>query len=184
MKLFNFILVEHRNSNELLSPGAELPGFGVQSSSQNSEASDCRTVCSDGYSESDGTSVIVDGGMLEPSPQLSASDCLPVQGNDLLSTCVVGGSRTPTSYCQNDGDKAPFVTSNYNYPLCSYIANHVMHDGKSLVNYHLNHEDDQLGFSGLDVQSESKLCSWDFNLLFLFCFHFTRALYIIEVTRS
>ncbi|KAL8460394.1 hypothetical protein ACS0TY_032071 [Phlomoides rotata] len=146
---------EHRNSNELLSPRDELPGFGVLSSSHNSEASDCRTVCSDGYSESDGTSIIVDGGMLEPSSQLSAVDCLPVQGNGLLPTCVVGGSRNPTSYCQNDSDKAPFVTSNFNYPLCSYIANPVMHDGKSLVNCHLNREDDQLRFSGLDVHSEN-----------------------------
>lgn len=118
--------------------------------------------------KSEGTSVILDGGSHEPSSQLSAADCLPIQGNGLLSTCVAGGSRTPTSYCQNDSDRTPFVTSNYNYPFGSYIGDHVMHDGKSLVNCHLNHKDDQLGFSGLDVHSESKCCLWDFSLLFLF----------------
>ncbi|KAI3456289.1 hypothetical protein Pfo_012952 [Paulownia fortunei] len=153
-----------QTSKEVLSPIAELPGFGVLLPSYNSEASDCRTGCSEGFSESAGTSVFADGDRLATSPQLSfaehscsrsVTDCISVQGHGLSCTCTFGSSQISSSYCQNDSEKAPFGTPNHSDTLSSYSANHVIHDGESSEICYLNHEEDLFWYSGLDAHFES-----------------------------
>ncbi|KAL2244800.1 UNVERIFIED_CONTAM: Helicase-like transcription factor CHR28 [Sesamum indicum] len=149
------------NSEAVLSPR---PGFGVLSPVQNSEASDCRTGCSDGSSESAGTSVIVDGERLEPPSQLSlleqscsrsATDCISVQRNANSYTYTLGGFQIPSSCSQNYCEIAPFGTPNHSDALSSYNVNNFINDVESSEICHLNSGEELLRCSGTYAHSEN-----------------------------
>ncbi|KAK4439922.1 Helicase-like transcription factor CHR28, partial [Sesamum alatum] len=150
-----------QNSEEVLSPR---PGFGVLSPVQNSEASDCRTGCSDGSSESAGTSVVVDGERLEPASQLSlteqscsrsVSDCISVQGNANSYTYTVDGFQIPSSCCQNYCETAPFAAPNHSDALSSYSVNNFINDAESSEICHLNSGEELFRCSGTYAHSEN-----------------------------
>ncbi|KAL0398616.1 UNVERIFIED_CONTAM: Helicase-like transcription factor CHR28 [Sesamum radiatum] len=150
-----------QNSEEVLSPR---PGFGVLSPVQNSEASECRTGCSDGSSESAGISVFVDGERLEPPSQLSlpeqscsrsVADCTSVQGNANSYTYTVAGFQIPSSCSQNYCEIAPFGTPNHSDALSSYSVNNFINDVESSEVCHLNSGEELLRCSGTYCHSEN-----------------------------
>ncbi|KAG8385577.1 hypothetical protein BUALT_Bualt03G0059600 [Buddleja alternifolia] len=160
------------NSKVVLLPRPESPGLGVLSPSYNSEASDSRPGCSDGFSESAGNSVVADCERLEPSSHLSfvenscsrsVTDCASVQRNAYINPYADGTSQIQSSYCHNYSEKkAPFGTPNHSEKLSSHGASHVIHNGQSSDFCHLKHEkEDLLGCSGVYADSGN----WYQNLL-------------------
>lgn len=156
IKLLPVILIGCPNSKDVPSPRSELPGSGMLSPSHNSEASDCRTGCSDSFSESAGTSVGADVERLEPSSQLSfaehnysrsVTDCIPVQGNGLSYTLAVRGSEIPSFGCENDSSKVRYETPKHSDSMSSYSTDPIAHDGDSSDFCHLKYEDDLFGYS-------------------------------------
>ncbi|KAL7088914.1 hypothetical protein ACP275_13G157400 [Erythranthe tilingii] len=138
------------NVKDVLSPRSELPGCGILSPSHNSEASDCRTGCSDSFSESAGTSFGADVERLEPSSQFSFAEHSYSRsvGDGLPFAHAVGGSRIPSFYCQSDSWKVPFETPTQSDMMSSYSADPVNHDGESSEVCHMNYEEDLFGSSG------------------------------------
>ncbi|KAK4399088.1 Helicase-like transcription factor CHR27 [Sesamum angolense] len=156
----NSLQVGLQNSEEVLSPR---PGYGVLSPVQNSEASECRTGCSDGSSESAGISVFVNGERLEPPSQLSlpeqscsrsVADCTSVQGNANSYTYTVGGFQIPSSCSQNYYEIAPFGTPNHSDALSSYSVNNFINDVESSEICHLNSGEELLRCPGTYGHSE------------------------------
>ncbi|KAL0363352.1 UNVERIFIED_CONTAM: hypothetical protein Scaly_1290400 [Sesamum calycinum] len=157
----NSLQVGLQNSEEVLSPR---PGYGVLSPVQNSEASECRTGCSDGFSESAGISVFVNGERLEPPSQLSlpeqscsrsVADCTSVQGNANSYTYTVGGFQIPSSCSQNYYEIAPFGTPNHSDALSSYSVNNFINDVESSEICHLNSGEELLRCPGTYGHSEN-----------------------------
>ncbi|KAL0353111.1 UNVERIFIED_CONTAM: Helicase-like transcription factor CHR28 [Sesamum angustifolium] len=126
----NSLQVGLQNSEEVLSPR---PGYGVLSPVQNSEASECRTGCSDGSSDSAGISVFVNGERLEPPSQLS----LPEQS------------------CSRRVADSPFGTPNHSDALSSYSVNNFINDVESSEICHLNSGEELLRCPGTYGHSEN-----------------------------
>ncbi|KAL3851298.1 hypothetical protein ACJIZ3_013180 [Penstemon smallii] len=147
-----------------LSQRDDIPGFGVLSPSYNSEASDCRTGCSESFTESVANSVAPDGDRIEPSSQVnfaedtcpgSVTDFTRVQNDGLPYTHADGGFQSSSSYYQNGSKKVLFEKLNHSDTFSFYGADHNINNLVSSECCQPNHEEDLFGYSRADTHSKN-----------------------------